>query len=483
MKTLTARPFFQMVLKRRAQRGFALFQATLVMAMVALCVGLWVQAGGEDRQVEALQRQAGTLNVARLAGQRLVAIYRNQLVADLSAMSSQPANLYLSIASDGSLLSTPLQSDTISSPANNTTTVKWRFTGQDLITLKLLDSNFPKTGLYGSLAGASLQLDLTAKLTPASAGKPAQNQIQGTLCYTRPLLRDGVPDGAALAALISQVSRKGSVVGTGGGKGISSTIDSGALAISLGADPANLQWSGGSTPVPKDPVNDVPSAITPAAGLVCALVGDWGGVESTGRNALSTANPGDTCGHPNTLAWMASADAAPRQILWCSGGKWSLFMGAKEGDGCTQGQIAFNSNDLSILVCDPGGTPDKLNKFVQGYVITTQPGRVSTTTGNAIYINPGTGRANFADGNGKFIAGWPTKGQALAALDVTVGDACTTKDQLGFSPRYDNGIAAPSEFMKRGRPLLCLPNPNTSSSSPLVWTRLPGSQPTDCWVC
>jgi hypothetical protein len=178
----------------RRHRGFALVQAVLALAVISAAVGLGVQRWGSDLQMRSVQRQAELLQSARLAAQRLVSIYRNQLVVSSGGVTPQ-----LLVAIDGTPLNYPPPYLSAIGPSSTdvsgVTTALWRLSGSDLINLKLLPAGYPIEGVYSGLAGATLQLDLTATYTPASASATASalssNQVKGTLCYTRPMMREG----------------------------------------------------------------------------------------------------------------------------------------------------------------------------------------------------------------------------------------------------------------------------------------------------
>ncbi len=390
----------------RSQAGFSLFQAMLALVVIAAGVGVWLKFWVQDHQVQSVQRQATVLQTARLAGQRLVVHYRDQLL-------SSAAGTQITLASDGSLLSSPL-TPTATSTLAGVTTVSWRFSVTDLVALKLVDASFPSKGVYGSLVGADLQWDLAARTTAAGVGVAASTQVRGTACYNQPLVRDGQPDGLALSTLMAQVTRNVGVVGTGSA---ATSYQSGAFASTLPADPSQLRWSGGQT--------GLPAGITPAAGLVCGLVGDWGGADATGRSAFTTVQLGDTCTEPNALAWLSpTGGATPQHIVWCDASQWKLFMGAAVGQACVQGQMAFDASDLRTLWCDPNSLT-----FVSAYM-PTAPQTCNIARDGVLAIEVGTGFPKWCDGT-SWRPGLPQL--ASVTTGVSIGGACTTQGSLGVN--------------------------------------------------
>lgn len=396
--------------RRRAQAGFSLFQALLALVVIAAGVGVWIKFWVQDHQVQSVQRQADVLQTARLAGQRLVVHYRDKLLSGAA----------LTHAIDGSGMSASLL-PTGTSAAAGVTTVSWTFEVASVVLLKLLDASFPERGVHGSLSNAKLLLNLTATtLTPSSAsGMAPSTQVRGTVCYDRPLVRDGQPDGLALSTLMAQVSRNVGVVGTGGA---STSYQSGVFAITMPNDPTQLLWSGGRIPLP--------SGITPAVGLVCGLVGDWGGSDATGRAAFTTVKLNDTCTEPNALAWLSpTGGATPQHIVWCNGSQWKLFKGGDVGQTCSVGQMAFNNADLRPLWCSTFGT------FVLAYappIFVPGPGALACNSSNSgmLAVRLGSGAPMWCDGS-VWQSGLPQL--AFVTTGVTIGATCNIPGGLGVN--------------------------------------------------
>jgi hypothetical protein len=311
----------------------------LALVVFSVAIGAIIKVWVLDHQTKQIQRQAEVLQTARLAGQRLITLYRKEL-------SSAVASPRLTDRVDGTLLTTPIDPSSMAGPGN---TNLWTLYGTDLIDLQLLDTNFPTNGLYGSLSGANLQINLSASRT--------DQKITGTVCYDQPLKEDTRVDLSALSTLLAQASRGISVVGAGSING--SGQQGGVFVASYPGDGAHLK-GGASGVVISNPMAGNPE------GIVCGLVGDWGGLESTGRPASSTVSLGGACTEPNALAWLdagvsGGSPLPPQNIVWCNGRNWALLHGAKTGDACTAGRTAVDTDSgsttyLQPLMCGPGNT-------------------------------------------------------------------------------------------------------------------------------
>jgi type II secretory pathway pseudopilin PulG len=315
-------------------RGFGWVESMLVLVVFSVATGAIIRVWVQDHQIQRVQRQTDVLQTARLASQRLITLYRNNL-------ASTAVSPTLTTKVDGTALTTP-----INSTAGAGGTNLWNISVSQLIDLQLLDSNFPVKGVYGSLINAGLQLNLTVSRS--------DQKVVGTLCYDQPLTQDGRVDLSALGALQTQVSRSVSALGTGPGN--DSSFQSGVFVASYPGDGSHLKGSASGISIP-NPIAGNPE------GIVCGLVGDWGGLENTGRSSYATATLGAACTEPNALAWLRpdSGSSQPLHALWCNGSNWQLFHGAKVGDSCTAGTMAVNADSASTtymqpLMCGPSNT-------------------------------------------------------------------------------------------------------------------------------
>ncbi|MEY2621191.1 MAG: hypothetical protein RIT26_1011, partial [Pseudomonadota bacterium] len=136
---------------RMAALGLTLVESMLSLVVFSVAIGTIIKIWVQDHQIQQVQRQAEVLETARLAGLRISTLYRNALASTASPQ--------LSTKVDGTALATPIL-PTSTTGAGNTNL--WTLSGTDLINLQLLDTGFPTVGLYGSLSGAQLQLNLSA---------------------------------------------------------------------------------------------------------------------------------------------------------------------------------------------------------------------------------------------------------------------------------------------------------------------------------
>jgi type II secretory pathway pseudopilin PulG len=312
-------------------RGIGLVESMLALVVFSVAIGAIIKVWVQDHQIQQIQRQAEVLQTARLAGQRLVGFYRNAL----------------SLASPS--LTTDIEGNALSAAINPTSTSGgtnvWQFNRQNLVNLKLLDSNFPTQGVFGSLSSANLQFNLSADRS--------KQRITGTVCYDQPLKKDGQVDMQSLGALLGHVSRNVSVVGTAAVNG--SSYQSGVFVAAYPGSSTVLKGAVSGVS-PSNPITGQP------AGVICALVGDWGGLENTGRSAYTTVSLPSTCTEPNALAWLnTGAGAQPQNIVWCDGANWKLFHGANAGGACVAGAMSIDADPASStylqpLTCGPGNT-------------------------------------------------------------------------------------------------------------------------------
>ncbi len=326
---------------RWATRGLTLVESMLSLVVFSVAIGAIIKIWVQDHQIQQVQRQAEVLETARRSSQKLITLYRSALASTASPQ--------LSTKVDGTALTTPIL-PTSTAGAGNTNL--WSLSGDQLVELQLLDSGFPTSGLYGSLSGAQLQLNLSASRS--------DQKITGTLCYNQPLLKDGKVDLSALGTLLAQASRGIAVVGANSING--SGQQGGVFVASYPGDGAHLKGSASDI--------SIDNTFSGTEGIVCGLVGDWGGLESTGRLATAMVSLGGACTEPNALAWLdpGSASAQPQNIVWCDGIQWKLLNAASVGDGCTAGRTAINSDSnsdtyLQPLMCD------KSNKMVAGRLL------------------------------------------------------------------------------------------------------------------
>ncbi|MEY2621192.1 MAG: hypothetical protein RIT26_1012 [Pseudomonadota bacterium] len=320
-------------LRRLALQGFGWVESMLALVVFSVVTGALIQVWVKDHEMQRVQRQADVLQTARLASQRLVSLYRRTLAF--------PVGIPLLLNRvDGSTLTSPITGS--ASGGYNT----WVLTQAQLIDLQILDGNFPGSGVYGSLINAQLQLNLTAS--------QSSQKITGTLCYNQPLLKDGQADLSALGALQAQVSRSSSAVSAGTVNNTSH--QSGVFVASYPGDGAHLKGSASGINI-ANPIAGSPE------GVVCALVGDWGGLENTGRTAYPAATLNGACTETHALAWLTpdSTSSQPTHALWCNGSQWKLFQGAQVGDTCNDGAMGVDANASSAtylqpLMCGPSNT-------------------------------------------------------------------------------------------------------------------------------
>ena len=321
---------------RRSRRGFGLIESTLAMVVFSAAIAGVIKVWIDNAEIQKAQRQADLLQTARIAGQRLVASYRNTLT------HAPVANL--STALDGTTLVTPI-APAAGAPAGSNA---WAFTRDDLVNLKVLNTNFPTTGTYSSLGNATILVNLSADQTT--------KKITGTVCYSEPLTKGGVLDTSGLGILMSQMSKGDAVI-----DGSNSKSNSGVFVASYPGSSTQLRGSN-TTITPPNPITGTP------AGIICALVGDWGGTENFGRSAYTVVKLGTACSDPNALAWVnpVSSGAQPQHLAWCNNSIWKLPNSGLVGDGCTAGQMAFK---------DPGSTTDTITP------LTCIPNSTSTPVG------------------------------------------------------------------------------------------------------
>ena len=331
------------------RRGFGLVETTLGLLIFSVAVAALVKLWVDDFDVLKAQRQAEVLQTARLAGQQLVTHYRRSLLGSPAASITTDIN--------GAALASAISP---SSAAGGVT--KWRFNRQHLVNLKLLPSDFPVNGIYGSLLTANLQFDIESF--------QSSGVISGTVCYDQPLLKGGQLDTLALGTILSQVTGNVALVTPSGGSG--STYQSGVLVASYPGAASVLR---GST-VGVTPPN--PIAGTPE-GIVCGLVGDWGGGEAVARTTATSFVPlGSSCTEPNALAWVNPITAGigpPQYIAWCNGAKWRLLNGSKVGDTCAPGQTALLDPSLQTgfpiqpLMCSTATATTTTGVFVRAKLL------------------------------------------------------------------------------------------------------------------
>ncbi|MDI9332508.1 MAG: type II secretion system protein [Alphaproteobacteria bacterium] len=314
-------------------RGFGLVESMLALVVFSVAIGALIKVWIDDHQTQQVQRQAEVLNTARLANQRLVSFYRNTLGASVAAPS-------ISTAVDGTALVSAI-SGTVSGAEN-----QWTFTRQNLIDLKLLDANFPVNGVWGSLSTAQLQINLKSSRT--------DQRTTGTACYDQAVRKEGQVDMAGLSALLAQVSRNVSVVSSTGVTG--SSYHSGLFVASYPGAGGTLKGSVGGFTL-ANPISGTPE------GIVCTLIGDWGGAETQGRSAVyAVVTVNSACTEPNALAWLNSqGNGRPQHIVWCNGSNWKLLNGAEVGGACQTGRMAVvedpaSAEFLQPLMCGPGNT-------------------------------------------------------------------------------------------------------------------------------